>query len=158
MSQRLPSTAVGVQSPDFEPAAGGRLVSLGPRIRIVARLGAATLISTSLAVTLAVGTGFTQSSSGAAPGGGAADRGEVLFNTYGCWQCHGYSGQGGVGPKLAPRPLSFNNFQREVRSPREDMPIYRPNILSNDDLADIYAFVVSIPDSPAAQDIELLNP
>src|SRR5436190_14185684 len=86
-----------------------------------------------------------------------AVHGQELFNTYGCWECHGYEGQGGVGPKLAPRPLAYQFFQEAVRTPLRDMPRYSTAILSNDDLADVYAFIQSIPAGPAAQDIPLLS-
>src|ERR1041385_2101321 len=86
-----------------------------------------------------------------------AVHGQELFNTYGCWECHGYDGQGGVGPKLAPRPLAYRSFQEAVRTPHQDMPRYTPAILSNDDLADIYDFILSIPIGPGPQDIPLLS-
>jgi hypothetical protein len=37
------------------------------------------------------------------------------------------------------------------------MPPYSEQILSNDDLADIYAFLQTIPASPDAKSIPLLN-
>ena len=39
---------------------------------------------------------------------GNADTGKTLYVSVGCWQCHGYEGQGGAaGPRLASRPLPF---------------------------------------------------
>ncbi len=39
--------------------------------------------------------------------GGNAENGKRLFTEDGCYQCHGYQGQGGgAGPRIAPRPAS----------------------------------------------------
>ena len=51
----------------------------------------------------------------AAPAGNVAN-GKKIFVSYGCYQCHGYAAQGGnAGPKLAPRPLAFAAFARQLR-------------------------------------------
>ena len=71
-----------------------------------------------------------------------------MFSTVGCWECHGYAAEGGVGPKLAPDPLPYAAFQAQVRAPRQDMPHYSVDQLSDQDLADIYAYVQSIPRPP----------
>ena len=74
--------------------------------------------------------------------------------------CHGTVGQGGergVGPKLVPDPLPYAGFELEVRAPSRDMPAYRTQFLDDQELADIYAYLLSIKPSPAARDIPLLN-
>ncbi len=77
---------------------------------------------------------------------------------FGCWECHGTQGQGAIsGPKLAPNPLPFEALANFVRTTNRAMPPYREKILSNDDLADIYAYLQSIPKSPDAKDIPLLK-
>jgi mono/diheme cytochrome c family protein len=89
----------------------------------------------------------------------SAEKGKVAFLKNGCWQCHGESGQGGVtGFKLAPDPIPFETLQTFVRTTNRNMPAYREEILSNDDLADIYAFLQSIPKGPDAKSIPLLGP
>jgi len=57
---------------------------------------------------------------------GNADNGKKLFVKYGCYECHGREGQGGVafGPRLAPNPMAYAAFVRYVRAPRGDMPPY----------------------------------
>ena len=66
----------------------------------------------------------TAPAAAAAPAGNA-ETGKKLFVSYGCWQCHGYEGQGGAaGPRLAPRPLPFAGFSRYVRRPTNQMPPY----------------------------------
>ena len=42
--------------------------------------------------------------------GDAAEQGRADFVEVGCYQCHGYQGQGGAGPRLAPDPISLENF------------------------------------------------
>jgi len=89
----------------------------------------------------------------------SAERGKVEFLKHGCWQCHGERGQGGVtGSKLAPDPMPFETFQTFVRTTDRNMPPYREEILSNDDLGDIYAYLQSIPKGADPNRIPLLNP
>jgi mono/diheme cytochrome c family protein len=88
----------------------------------------------------------------------SAEKGRVAFIRHGCWQCHGTQGQGGVtGPKLAPDPLPFEALSAFVRTTSRAMPPYREEILSNEDLADIYAYLESIPKAQDAKSIPLLN-
>jgi len=82
---------------------------------------------------------------------GNADNGKKLFVKYGCYECHGREGQGGVafGPRLAPNPMAYAAFVRYVRAPRGDMPPYSDKLITSEqDLVDIYAFLASRP--PAA--------
>jgi mono/diheme cytochrome c family protein len=89
----------------------------------------------------------------------SAERGRTEFLKHGCWQCHGERGQGGVtGFKLAPDPIPFETLQNFVRTTNRNMPPYSEQILSNDDLADIYAYLQSIPKSQDPKNIPLLNP
>ena len=115
-------------------------------------LGALLLFAT--AAVQAQGTGSSPSS--AAPAGNAAS-GKKLYNDIGCWQCHGYSGQGGAGPKLAPGPISLAGFTRYIRKPTAAMPPYTAKVVSDAQLADIYAFLLTIPKSPDPKSIPLLN-
>src|SRR5579872_5554121 len=76
---------------------------------------------------------------------GNAQNGKKIFDADGCYQCHGHEAQGGVGPRLGPRPLSWAAFSRYVRAPTEEMPPYTAKVVSDQELADIYAFLSSIP-------------
>jgi mono/diheme cytochrome c family protein len=88
----------------------------------------------------------------------SAEKGKVAFVQHGCWQCHGYQGQGGVtGLKLAPGPIPFETLSNFVRTTSRAMPAYREEILSDEDLADIYAYLESIPKDPDPASIPLLN-
>ena len=88
----------------------------------------------------------------------SAEKGKAAFIQHGCWQCHGFVGQGGVtGPKLAPDPLPIEAFTAFVRTTDRAMPPYMEAILSNEDLADIHAYLESIPKPADAKSIPLLN-
>jgi ubiquinol-cytochrome c reductase cytochrome c subunit len=88
----------------------------------------------------------------------SAEKGKAAFIQHGCWQCHGFVGQGGVaGPKLAPDPLPIEAFAAFVRTTDRFMPPFQEAILSNEDLADIHAYLESIPKPADAKSIPLLN-
>jgi mono/diheme cytochrome c family protein len=93
-----------------------------------------------------------------APTGDAA-KGKVTFERTGCYQCHGTEGQGGnAGARIAaPVPMQWPAFSTFVRSTRRTMPPYTEKVLSNQDLADIYAYLRSIPAAPDFTTIPLLN-
>ena len=88
----------------------------------------------------------------------SVENGKQVFMRAGCWQCHGTVGQGGAaGPKLAPDPLPFDALSSFVRTTNRQMPAYREEVLSDADLADLYAYLKSIPQGPDAETIPLLN-
>lgn len=91
----------------------------------------------------------------AAPSGNA-ENGKKIYSSYGCYQCHGYAAQGGAGARLAPRPITFAAFARYVRRPTAQMPPYTAKVVSDQELADIYAFLLTIPPPPAANTIPIL--
>src|SRR5437773_1249891 len=81
------------------------------------------------------------------PSGNAAN-GKKLYANVGCWECHGFSAQGGsAGPRLGPDPISFPAFTEYLRGPKGEMPPYTAKVLSEAQLADIYAFLKSLPPS-----------
>ena len=95
----------------------------------------------------------------AALAAGSAEKGKTAYVKHGCWQCHGFAGQGGVtGPKLAPNPLPLEALSAFVRNTRGAMPPYQSAILSEADLADIHAYLQSLPKAPDYKSIPLLNP
>jgi len=94
------------------------------------------------------------------PPAGSAERGYQAYMKYQCYTCHGTVGQGadrGTGPKLAPNPISFEGFVQQLRAPRQDMPAYRKQFVSEQEVADIYAYLKSVKPGPALKDIPLLN-
>ena len=93
-----------------------------------------------------------------APPRGDVAHGRTIFAAYGCWQCHGYQGQGGnAGPKLAPSPLPFEAVDNQLRKPRDRMPVYTHATTSDQDVADIYAYLQSIPKAKTVAEIPLLG-
>jgi ubiquinol-cytochrome c reductase cytochrome c subunit len=89
---------------------------------------------------------------------GNADKGKDVYVQHGCWQCHGYAGQGGVtGPKLAPNPMPLAAMNVFVRNSNRAMPPYQKEILSDSDLADIHAYLQAIPAGKDYKSIPLLN-
>jgi len=90
---------------------------------------------------------------------GSAEKGKLAYVKHGCWQCHGFVGQGGVtGPKLAPNPMPPEALSAFVRNAAGAMPPYQKAILSDEDLADIHAYLQSLPKAPDYKNIPLLNP
>ena len=94
---------------------------------------------------------------GAAAFAASAEKGKTAYVQHGCWQCHGFQGQGGAGPKLAPEPIAAEAFTAFVRSSNRAMPPYPEAVLSNEDLADIHAYLQSVPKPADYKRIPLLN-
>jgi mono/diheme cytochrome c family protein len=90
--------------------------------------------------------------------GGNAANGKKFFTSYGCWQCHGYEGQGGAaGPRIAPRPISLAALTTYVRHPTGQMPPFTSKVVPDSDLVDIHAYLRSVREPPAVKNIPLLN-
>ena len=90
---------------------------------------------------------------------GNAENGKRLFNKNGCYECHGREGQGSsmTGPRIAPNPPPFEVISSYVRKPTGEMPPYTAKVISDQELADIYAFLQSRPRPPAAKTNPLLK-
>ncbi|HEX4585462.1 MAG TPA: cytochrome c [Burkholderiaceae bacterium] len=95
-----------------------------------------------------------------APAGDVAN-GKRAYLAVGCFSCHGRSGQGGAfnypAPPLAHTQLPVEAFKTIVRAGPNDMPAYGEAVLSDHDLADIYAFVRSLPGPRPPKEIPLLD-
>jgi mono/diheme cytochrome c family protein len=90
---------------------------------------------------------------------GDSANGKRLFMRNGCYQCHGTVGQGGLaGPRLAQTKLSRDGFTAYVRNPRpSNMPPYRSKVMTDQELADVYAYVQSVPPPVPLEDIPILK-
>jgi mono/diheme cytochrome c family protein len=89
---------------------------------------------------------------------GNADEGKKLFTRDGCWECHGYAGQGSRdGARIAATVLTEQAFIRYVRKPSGAMPAFVEKILPDPQLADIYAYVKTLPAPKPVKDVPLLN-
>jgi ubiquinol-cytochrome c reductase cytochrome c subunit len=86
-------------------------------------------------------------------------KGKRLYATYGCYECHGYQGQGSTaaGPRIAPDPIPLDAFLSYLRHPSGEMPPYTERVISDAELADIRAFLATIPKGPKPSELPLLK-
>ena len=118
------------------------------------------IVAAGAALLLGAGNLATPGRAQDAPAGDAA-KGKRIYLADGCFVCHGRSGQGGAyngpSPLLAKTQMPFDGFKGQVRAPSNDMPAYSEAVMSDQDIADIYAFVQSLPGRGNAKDIAILN-
>jgi mono/diheme cytochrome c family protein len=92
---------------------------------------------------------------------GDAAKGRALFMTNGCSYCHGTAGQGGGGRtgglRIANMGIGYPAFLNQLRHPVNEMPPYVESAMPDQQVADIFAFVSSLPPPPDAKSIPLLN-
>jgi mono/diheme cytochrome c family protein len=89
---------------------------------------------------------------------GNAENGKRLFLRDGCYECHGYGGQGGVaGARIATIGLNAQGLIRYVRRPAGAMPAYTDKVITDQELTDIHAYLQSLPKAKPVKDIPLLN-
>jgi mono/diheme cytochrome c family protein len=95
-----------------------------------------------------------------APPGDAVE-GKRLYLAVGCFTCHGRSGQGGAmngpAPILAKTAMPFEGFKGQLRSPINDMPAYSEKVMTDKQVADIYAFVESLPGPRPTKDMKIFD-
>src|SRR5690348_11626360 len=86
------------------------------------------------------------------PPAGDAAAGKALWdgNTTSCKNCHGAKAEGGYGPDLAGRKLTYAQFSHAVQKPWGVMPSFPQ--FNDKQLTDMYAYVVNLPgvSEPAA--------
>ena len=131
-------------------------------MKIFCRDGFAALVV--VAATLSVSAPHMRAQTTARPStadkaAGNAETGKRLYTKYGCYECHGYEGQGSslTGPRLGPNPVPIASLVRYVRKPTGEMPPYPDKVVSDQDLADIHAFLKSLRSPAAAATIPLLK-
>ena len=110
------------------------------RRAFIAALGLITMVVLALLL-------FPLGAVSGAPAGNATD-GKAFWNRYTslwCLSCHGVNGEGGYGPDLAGRGLTFEQFQRAVRQPWGVMPAYTARQVSDQDIADMVAYFKTLP-------------
>lgn len=95
------------------------------------------------------------------PDTGSAVSGKALYNDkFMCYTCHGYSGQNGSGARLVPMKMTQTAFIAYVRNPSQPnrMPSFSAKVMSDAQLADVYAYIKSLPNSaPDPKTVPLLN-
>jgi len=85
--------------------------------------------------------------------------GKRLFEVKACYECHGWRGQGGLnGPRLAQTKLTLQAFRNILRNPPpSNMPPYRATVLTDQEVADLFAYIQSFPPPEPADTIPQLK-
>ena len=95
------------------------------------------------------------------PAGNAAAGKDLYNKKYLCNACHGFSGQNGSGARLVPMKRTQESFMAYVRHPHDTptgMPPFTAKVMPDQELADIYAYIKSLPDSSKpVKEIPILN-
>jgi mono/diheme cytochrome c family protein len=118
------------------------------------------LLAAFAVLSLAVGTAAQPARSDRA----AVANGERVYLRVGCQACHGTVGHGGAAPRLAPNTLPLPGFATWVRNGTpgwtiaSGMPAFSASVISDAELADIRAYLASLPPPPAVADIPQLAP
>ena len=88
-------------------------------------------------------------------------KGKRIYLAVGCFECHGRAGQGGrfnyPAPALAQIELPAESFIAFLRAAPNDMPAFSADVLSDQDAADIHAYLRSLPGRKPVKDFPLLN-
>ena len=90
---------------------------------------------------------------------GNVQHGKTLYQETGCYQCHGLAGQGApmTGPRVSRTEFPFDGFVNQLRHPANQMPPYEAAVISDQDAADIYAYLRQMPAPPDVNSIPLLK-
>src|SRR5262245_57385650 len=97
-------------------------------------------------ILLGAAIGVASAAGVAAQPAGDAKAGEPAYRKPGCYACHGVGGQGTWrdGPRLNP-PMPFEAMLQQLRTPRLEMPPYVESVASDKTVADIHAYLKSVP-------------
>jgi len=89
---------------------------------------------------------------------GDAKTGLADFRKFGCYSCHGIVGQGTLrdGPRLNAA-IGYPALLAQLRTPRYEMPAYTAVQISDQSVANIYAYIASIPKGPDPKAIRALQ-
>ena len=116
------------------------------------------MITLILLVSSLLSASATQAPAPAAAVAGNAESGKRLYMKHTCYFCHGTAGQGSLaGARIAAVARNAQGFTRYVRQPSGQMPAYTEKILSDQELADIFAYLRALPAAKPAREIPLLD-
>ncbi len=119
------------------------------------------LVAIAGAVIAAAFAGFAEGARAQDAPPGDAVEGKRLYLAVGCFTCHGRSGQGGAmngpAPILAKTKMPFEGFKGQLRSPVNDMPAYSEKVMTDKQIADIYAFVEQLPGPRPTKDMKIFD-
>jgi ubiquinol-cytochrome c reductase cytochrome c subunit len=90
---------------------------------------------------------------------GDAKAGLANFQKYGCYTCHGILGQGTLrdGPRLNAAAIGYPAVLTQLRTPRYEMPAYTAVQISDQQVADIFAYLASVPKGPDPKSLKQLQ-
>jgi ubiquinol-cytochrome c reductase cytochrome c subunit len=90
---------------------------------------------------------------------GDAKAGLANFQKYGCYTCHGILGQGTLrdGPRLNAAGIGYQAVLTQLRTPRYEMPAYTAVQISDAQVADIFAYLSSVPKGPDPKSLKQLQ-
>lgn len=83
----------------------------------------------------------------------SSERGQQTFMRVGCYQCHGTNAHG-INAGRAWTPKTMTRF---IRIGSGWMPPYPQEVLSDKEIADIVAFLETVPSPPSADSIAVLK-
>jgi len=79
------------------------------------------------------------------------ERGRLIFVGAGCVTCHGLNNRGGiVGPRLDLGDLTVSDLRQAARTGPRGMPVFPEELLSDQDLEALYAFLETVRGSASA--------
>jgi mono/diheme cytochrome c family protein len=99
---------------------------------------------------------------------GDAENGALLFYQHGCYGCHGYSGYGrqdlnNTGSAILTNEVVFRAYLRGRQNvapllPSTAMPNYPANVLNDELVSNIYAYIRSMPENlPESDEVATLR-
>jgi ubiquinol-cytochrome c reductase cytochrome c subunit len=90
---------------------------------------------------------------------GDAKAGLATFQKYGCYTCHGILGQGSLrdGPRINAAGIGYQAVLQQLRTPRYEMPAFTAVQISDSQVADIFAYLTSLPKPPDAKSLKQLQ-
>ena len=90
---------------------------------------------------------------------GDAKAGLATFQKYGCYTCHGILGQGSLrdGPRINAAGIGYQAVLQQLRTPRYEMPAFTAVQISDQQVADIFAYLTTLPKSPDPKTIKALQ-
>ena len=68
-----------------------------------------------------------------------------MFFANGCQACHGDQGEGFIGPTLAQTSFTIDQVIQQYRTPRNLMPPFSADRVSDAEVADIHAWLQTLP-------------
>jgi mono/diheme cytochrome c family protein len=128
-------------------------------VQIMKKISLSLLTAAAFAVA-ASGFAFKAAAEDVVPAGDPV-KGKSVYVAVGCFECHGRAGQGGqfnyATPALAQIELPVDSFIAFLRAAPNDMPAFSADVLSDQDAANIHAYLRTLPGRKPVKDFPLLN-